>query len=301
MRIDPHVLAPALALGMAAAFGAQGDPQETTPAARYRALVREYQDAQQAYSRASAEAGTGQAGHKLPPRKPDPRDFARRFLDLAREKPGDRASFDALSWVLSHGSQGAEADQAYELLGASHLGDQRLAPILQHLSTSKSPAAEKLLRVALDKSPEPEIQAHACYSLALMLSARQRHPAAARRRGGRPAVAVEKPGQSEQDEKIREEVELLYGRLATEFHNVKFSRKKTFGEVARAALEKLGPTAGRQGTGSSASGDTTPASGIGLEIGMVAPEIEGVNTRGQPMRLSDFRGKVVVLDFWGHW
>jgi hypothetical protein len=22
---------------------------------------------------------------------------------------------------------------------------------------------------------------------------------------------------------------------------------------------------------------------------------------GKPLRLSDYRGKVVVLDFWGHW
>jgi hypothetical protein len=38
-----------------------------------------------------------------------------------------------------------------------------------------------------------------------------------------------------------------------------------------------------------------------LQIGMVAPEIEGTDVDGNPMKLSDFRGKVVVLDFWGFW
>lgn len=38
-----------------------------------------------------------------------------------------------------------------------------------------------------------------------------------------------------------------------------------------------------------------------LKIGEVAPEIVGVDLNGKPMKLSDFRGKVVVLDFWGDW
>jgi hypothetical protein len=32
-----------------------------------------------------------------------------------------------------------------------------------------------------------------------------------------------------------------------------------------------------------------------------SPEIEGNDLEGKPMRLSDFRGKVVVLDFWASW
>lgn len=38
-----------------------------------------------------------------------------------------------------------------------------------------------------------------------------------------------------------------------------------------------------------------------LKIGAVAPEIEGDDLHGKPMKLSDFKGKVVVLDFWGDW
>jgi hypothetical protein len=33
----------------------------------------------------------------------------------------------------------------------------------------------------------------------------------------------------------------------------------------------------------------------------VAPEIEGIDMDGQKFKLSDYRGKVVVLDFWGNW
>lgn len=38
-----------------------------------------------------------------------------------------------------------------------------------------------------------------------------------------------------------------------------------------------------------------------LQIGKVVPEIEGEDTDGKKFKLSDYRGKVVMLDFWGHW
>lgn len=38
-----------------------------------------------------------------------------------------------------------------------------------------------------------------------------------------------------------------------------------------------------------------------LEIGKPAPEIAGVSPDGKPMKLSDYKGRVVVLDFFGDW
>jgi hypothetical protein len=38
-----------------------------------------------------------------------------------------------------------------------------------------------------------------------------------------------------------------------------------------------------------------------LQIGMVAPDIAGEDTAGVKFKLSDYRGKVVVIDFWGDW
>lgn len=38
-----------------------------------------------------------------------------------------------------------------------------------------------------------------------------------------------------------------------------------------------------------------------LAVGSVGPEIAGFDLDGAPFRLSDYRGKVVVLDFWGDW
>ncbi len=38
-----------------------------------------------------------------------------------------------------------------------------------------------------------------------------------------------------------------------------------------------------------------------LQIGKVAPDWEATDENGQAFKLSDYRGKVVVIDFWGNW
>ena len=54
---------------------------------------------------------------------------------------------------------------------------------------------------------------------------------------------------------------------------------KTYGEVATHGLYEL----------------------KNLNVGDVAPEISGEDLDGVAFNLSDYRGKVVLLDFWGHW
>jgi cytochrome oxidase Cu insertion factor (SCO1/SenC/PrrC family) len=36
-------------------------------------------------------------------------------------------------------------------------------------------------------------------------------------------------------------------------------------------------------------------------VGKLAPEIEGPDIDGVNFKLSDYRGQVVLLDFWGNW
>jgi hypothetical protein len=38
-----------------------------------------------------------------------------------------------------------------------------------------------------------------------------------------------------------------------------------------------------------------------LKEGEVIPDIEGVDTDGTRFKISDYRGKVVMIDFWGNW
>lgn len=75
-----------------------------------------------------------------------------------------------------------------------------------------------------------------------------------------------------------EEAEKLFEKVIAEYKDVKYFRG-TIGERAEANLFEVRH----------------------LQIGKEVPEIEGVDTDGKPFKLSDYRGKVVMLDFWGHW
>lgn len=64
---------------------------------------------------------------------------------------------------------------------------------------------------------------------------------------------------------------------------------------------------GRVGGGASTTKPTagtnemTSTSAPAPAVGDVAPPIEGPDLDGIDFKLSDYRGKVVVLDFWGDW
>ncbi len=57
------------------------------------------------------------------------------------------------------------------------------------------------------------------------------------------------------------------------------ARKQTLGQAAEARLDDM----------------------HNLTVGKPAPEIVGVGLDGKPRKLSDYRGKVVALAFWGTW
>src|SRR3954469_8002879 len=87
---------------------------ESIQATRYRALVREYQDSQQVFFKALGTAKTDAERRKALARKPDPGEYAGRFLELADANPVDAAAFDALNWVLTYSPQGPSAVDALE-------------------------------------------------------------------------------------------------------------------------------------------------------------------------------------------
>jgi hypothetical protein len=41
--------------------------------------------------------------------------------------------------------------------------------------------------------------------------------------------------------------------------------------------------------------------GMNVAVGRIAPDFETQDVDGAPFKLSDYRGKVVVIDFWGFW
>jgi hypothetical protein len=123
--------------------------------------------------------------------------------------------------------------------------------------------SELILRRMLDSDPSREVQAQACLSLAYMLKDRVRftHSTDVRE------VA-----------KVRAESEKLFTRAADKYGDVKRGGR-TVAESAKRALDELHAIAF-------------------LSPGKSAPEIEAQDQDGKKFKLSDYRGKVVLLDFW---
>ena len=86
---------------------------------------------------------------------------------------------------------------------------------------------------------------------------------------------------------LRAESEALLERVINEFGGIPLAPKwakvkpdgRTLADSARSKLEAM----------------------RSLAVGRVAPEIERQDIDGKPMKLSEYRGKVVVLCFWGTW
>lgn len=68
-------------------------------------------------------------------------------------------------------------------------------------------------------------------------------------------------------------------RVVAEFADVKPKRGGPYAERAKAYLFELDH----------------------LQVGMVAPNFESIDENGNKLSVAEYKGKVVVLDFWGHW
>jgi hypothetical protein len=80
------------------------------------------------------------------------------------------------------------------------------------------------------------------------------------------------------DEKAAKEAESLFLLVTEKYGDMKHWRG-TLGKAAESELFEI----------------------RNLAIGKVAPDIEGQDVDGKKFKLSDYQGKVVVLDFWGNW
>jgi hypothetical protein len=289
-----QVLAAGLAvLVFTPALRATDEPPEKakTPRQRYQALVEEYQKAMQQFMDVYQKAKTAEEREKLVREKyPNSATYARRCLEIAESAPQDAAAVDALIWIVQNGRATTELNQAIDRLATSHAGDRKLGEIAPRLAYSLSPSAETLLRAIVEKNPDREVKGRACLALGQffkqqselvrMLKAdpkrAQEIEQALTAQGGDKALLAQLR-QNDPDALTRQS-EPMFERAAREFADVSNGRN-TVGKAAQAELNEI----------------------RNLGIGKPAPEISGEDIDGKPFKLSDYKGKVVVVDFWGDW
>jgi hypothetical protein len=234
-----------------------------TPAEQYRALAKEVRDAQQEFMKDYRAAKTQEERNKLYQEKyPQPAKYAGRMVALAEKYPKDPAAVDALVWVVSNAPFTKEVDKAAQILFQDHAESKKLAQVCQVLPNTGVKKKEAYLRQALEKSPHHDVQGYACFNLAMSLK-----------------DAAEAAGLKQADaDKKNNEAGDLFERVVKEFADVKY-RRETLAEGAKSNLFEI----------------------RNLAIGKTSPDLEGEDSDGKKFKLSDYRGKVVVLDFWARW
>jgi hypothetical protein len=270
-----------------------------TPAEQVKALIGQFDAAAAEFRKRFDAAKTDEEQEKLLVLFPDPNDYAALLAEVAEKHPNDPAAFDAWLWAVKNGrplpggKEGAFA-KAKRILARDYLMDPRVGPITRALWIDEfDPATVGTLRDMMAKNPSKSVQAQAAFTLARVLHRRAgfaeffrtkatpEQVASWEKAYGKEAVADLK--RSDPAALRKEHEELLERILADKDYAAtvkdRGEAKVTLGELAERELFALRH----------------------LQPGKPAPEIEGEDIDGVKFKLSDYRGKVVLLDFWGHW
>src|SRR5262245_26034427 len=287
-RIVGATLALVFALPLVSAALA-GQDRPATPTDQYKALLKEYQEAQDVFSKAYVAVKTDEERKKLlAERAARLEKVALRFLEIAQKHPTDPIAVDALLWVVNNtsdstGDKERSHAKALARLVSDHLRSDKLGQVCQLIFRDFGKDSESFLRMVLEKSPHKEAQGSACLALARFLNSRlervellQGRPETVtlyERLFGKDYIAeLQRHGRA----KVVREVEALLERAADKYGDVKMGLGPTIGQEANVELFELRH----------------------LAVGKEAPDIQGEDQDGKTFKLSDYRGKVVLLDFW---
>ncbi|HYV35254.1 MAG TPA: TlpA disulfide reductase family protein [Gemmataceae bacterium] len=244
-------------------------PREQTPDEKYQHLVEHFKETHKqleaAYRAAHAE------------KRPIPRDIveladadrhAAQFLALMQAYPNHPAALDAFRWLQENTStRSGWAAKALPIIIQHWIEDIQIAHLCQGLMQHDSEVGDKLLLAAIEKNPHRNVQAYARMALAhSQESAADRKPT---KKDAQERAALEKKAES------------LLQAIVENYADVLDPRNPEI-TLSKAADKKLYELRH-------------------LTVGHEAPEIEVADCNDQKMKLSDFRGQVVLVVFWGTW
>jgi hypothetical protein len=215
---------------------------------------------------------------------PIPSAYVPRVWEIVREDPRDATALEALAWLVEESRSPSTATRRSRRSRGTTSRARTSRPVLEASArTSRSVRS-------CSSSSRPRTPTATCAAAALY--ARRRHQLESRADRAEAARA-RGPG--------LEGYKRWLGRT---------------GRTLSAAIPRtLEEDARRRSTASCASSATCAAQRArsrlareadlrelrDLTVGKAAPEIAGEDLDGVAFRLSDYRGKVVLLDFWGNW
>ncbi len=276
------------------------------------AMLREYDEAAEILRKTAATARKAnrlikkageptrfdaQAEARLQAQQARVRPIPRQMLNLAEQHPRTNAAERALIWVAAQNSISPEVTRAYEILARDHARSDRIKQVFSRRMAQVhwcTRSAEDLLQSVLEQNPYREIRGHACYWLAEMLAFRalvlRTRPVET---PSTYAMWLQRLGAENADQFLKQDpgavqhrAARLYDRLIEEFDGIVPDDFR---------LERPPMLLGRAAVSLSDVARVRLDAIHRLSPGKPAPEIEGSDLDGQPMKLSDSRGKVVVL------
>jgi hypothetical protein len=185
---------------------------------------------------------------------------------IAKAEPKTETGLDAAVWAAQGIQRAAERNELVALVIENHLTSEKLRGVIGLVSNqaASDPKALDTLELFASRNPHKPVQAAAVFAVAEFYKDK--------------AEPYGKKAPAEADSWYKK-AEAAFERVHKGYAEVVQYGKRTYGEAATAALYEL----------------------RNLAVGKTAPEIEGVDVDGVTFKLSDYRGKVVMLDFWGHW
>ena len=271
-------------------------PDTTSPTKEYKALLSKWSVESGSFRRATTDEERTAAVERLSA-------YSEKFSDLAERYPEDPAALTALrqavqaalstdslgmqAWELNRTSfpslmTDTSARTAVNLLRRDHLQSSALGPVCERMRYGVRHEFEAFLRTALLDSPHRHVRGIACLSLAQFLKNRlemrnllTERPKLTERHERLFGPEFVTTLQRIDPEKLAQRIDRLFER-ATGYKEVKTPFGGTVAEEAEIALYEL----------------------RSLTVGKVAPETTGLDQHGDAFKLSDYRGKVVLLYFW---
>lgn len=232
-------------------------------------LEKEFSKAVEAYEKELDAAKTDEQRKEIEAKDPGP-GFAEKFLSFAKKHSKEKAAFDALVTAMgaSGGPQNKDGcwSKVLRALERDHVERPEIAKVIRDIASSDD-ASLGLLRAIMEKNSEKKTQARACKTL--VLTHRE---------------MVEAAERLKKDESLRKSVEKARGKDYVETLLAKAEKSKNEADELAKLIE--GKYAGLV---------------FDTSIGKAAPEITSVDLDGKKVKLSDLKGKVVVLDIWATW
>ncbi|MHC5539049.1 TlpA family protein disulfide reductase [Singulisphaera rosea] len=255
-----------------AATAAPAEAPKSDSSPGFEAIRKEYEAAEAAYRDVVRERylKTKAEGKRLyiPFEETPPARFAARFLEFAEKNPADPSAFDALEKAITGSYVNPEIrGKTLKRLRDSYVTDPKIKRLVVPLIISHDDESDHMVFEIIARNPDPEIRILAYKSL--IYSGEQSIQLADRIRA---------------DDAIRKDMEANEGKVYVEASLARGERAKTDVVLYRKIVHDL-------------YADRVPD----LSIGQVAPELAGQTLDDKEVKLSDYRGKVVVLDIWATW